>query len=175
MPSTTRKYAAMIGYSIRLTSSRSMPWPPWSGPRRFACVARCDRSHRRRIPATRPNWSANAPRRERFAGLRGGVEDPAGGAAARRRAGAKARRRCWPPPALAVRAGLERREPVDRVRPVRLVRAQDRRREVRVVRGVGEVLRLERETVALAVLPARRAVQRAVEEVARVELQAGLR
>ena len=76
--------------------------------------------------------------------------------------------------ALLVRR-VERREPVDRPRPVRLVRPQDRRREVRVVRRVGEVLRLERQAVALAVLAAGRAVQRAVEEVARVELQARAR
>src|SRR5690242_1367136 len=51
---------------------------------------------------------------------------------------------------------------------------QHRRREVRVVRRVRVVLGLEGEAVTLAVHPATGAHQRAVEEVAGVELDARL-
>ena len=59
---------------------------------------------------------------------------------------------------------------VDRRRVVGLPGTEDRRRELGLVRRVREVLGLQRKAIALAVLPATRAVQRAVEEVARVEL-----
>src|SRR5690349_2064971 len=65
-----------------------------------------------------------------------------------------------------------RRELVGRRRVVRLARIELRRRELAdLIRGVREVLGLERQSVALAVLPATRAVQRAVQEVARIELE----
>ena len=67
-----------------------------------------------------------------------------------------------------------RRQGVDGRRVVGLPGTEDRRREVRLVRRVGEVLGLQREPVALAVLPAARADERAVEEVAGVELDPGL-
>src|SRR4030088_1719518 len=63
-----------------------------------------------------------------------------------------------------------RRELIDGRRVVRLPRTEDRRREVRLVRRIWEVLGLQRQPVPLAVLLVAGAVQRAVEEVARVEL-----
>ncbi len=65
-------------------------------------------------------------------------------------------------------------EGVDRGARVRAARAQDRRRECRLVRRVREVLGLEGERVALPVGVTARADERAVEEVARVELGARL-
>ncbi len=64
----------------------------------------------------------------------------------------------------------QRRERVDRRRVVRVARVEPGRRERLLVRRVGIVLRLQRQPVTLAVGPAARAVERAVEEVARVEL-----
>src|SRR5262249_13823801 len=68
-----------------------------------------------------------------------------------------------------------RRELEDRRRVQLLPRPKDRGREVRVVGRVREVLRLQREPVALAVRVAARPVDRPVEEVARVELDPRLR
>src|SRR5437016_2752102 len=69
---------------------------------------------------------------------------------------------------------LDRRERVDGRGLVRLPGTEDRRREVGLVRRIWEVLGLERQPIALAVLPATRAVERAVQEVARVELDSRL-
>src|SRR3954463_898032 len=69
----------------------------------------------------------------------------------------------------------DRREAVDRRALERLPRPQHGRGEVRVVRRVREVLGLECEPVALAVAVAAEAVERPVEEVPGVELDAGLR
>src|SRR5215218_10830360 len=65
-------------------------------------------------------------------------------------------------------------EPVDRGGVVALAGAQHGRREVGVVGRVGEVLGLQGETVALPVGAAAGPDHGAVEEVARVELDAGL-
>src|SRR5215211_4066779 len=65
-------------------------------------------------------------------------------------------------------------EPVDRGGVVALAGAQHGRREVGVVGRVGEVLGLQGEAVALAVGAAAGPDHGAVEEVARVELDAGL-
>src|SRR5690242_10300877 len=70
--------------------------------------------------------------------------------------------------------GLLGTEAVDRGALVGLAGAQDRGREVGVVGGVGEVLGLEGEGVALAVGLLADAQESAVEEVAAVELDAGL-
>src|SRR4051812_38053288 len=74
-----------------------------------------------------------------------------------------------PAPLLLLRA-----EGVDGGRLVGLTGPQNRRREVRVVGGVREVLGLEGEGVALAVGLVANAEEGAVEEVAAVELGAGL-
>src|SRR5215217_555716 len=92
----------------------------------------------------------------------------------RRGAGESASPRCWLVVVVVVVLLADGREPVDRARPVGLARPDGRRREVGVIRRVGVVLGLEREPVALAILAAARPVQRAVEEVARVELDPGL-
>ena len=55
-----------------------------------------------------------------------------------------------------------------------LAGAQDGRGKARFVRGVREELGFEREAVRLAVGAARRAVERAIQEVAGIELNAGL-
>src|SRR5690242_6670370 len=55
-----------------------------------------------------------------------------------------------------------RREAVDRRRCVRRPRIDLGRRELRLVRRVGEVLGLQRQPVALAVLAAARAVEREI-------------
>src|SRR5208283_5888003 len=75
------------------------------------------------------------------------------------------------------RSGREHRlgaEREDGRRVERLARAEDRAGEVRLVRRVREVLGLERVAGALAVGLAADAHQRAVEEVAAVELNARL-
>src|SRR5690349_19936669 len=55
-----------------------------------------------------------------------------------------------------------------------MARLQDRGREGRVIRRVGEVLRLQRQRPAMAVDLTAFAPDRAVEEVARVELNSRL-
>src|SRR4051812_35757683 len=54
-------------------------------------------------------------------------------------------------------------------------RTQDRRRKLRLVRRIREVLRLEAEAETMSVDAVALSVDRAVEEVAGVELHAGLR
>ena len=76
-----------------------------------------------------------------------------------------------PNPSCRGSAGRERE---GRGRPVGLAGAEHGGGEVGLVRRVGEVLGLQREPVALPVRPPAGAVQRAVEEVARVELDARL-
>ena len=79
--------------------------------------------------------------------------------------------RCQRNPLLVMAGGRER---VDGRGLVGLPGTEDRRGEVGVVWRVGVVLGFQREPVALAVLPAAGAIERAVEEVARVELDPGL-
>src|SRR5438105_10086534 len=66
-------------------------------------------------------------------------------------------------------------KPEDGLRPVRRAGAEDCRGEVGVVRRIGEMLRLQDQRPAVNVHVAGFADDRAVEEIARVELNARLR
>ena len=135
-----------------------------SCPRTFAPTPRrwgtpC-RARRQRAPQPRREAAARATRVAPFAATRVTIEC----------------RSCASYVEHPIRGLKHRRESEYRPRIVRLARLQDRRRELRLVRRVGEVLRLEAERRSAArtrapPLP----VHRAVEEVAGVELHARLR
>src|SRR4051794_27405341 len=74
-----------------------------------------------------------------------------------------------------IRAPLLRVEFVRRGVPVILPWPQQRARKVRLVRRIGKMLRLETEAVTPAIHGAASANDAAIEEVARIELHAGLR
>ena len=129
-----------------------LPFPRCSSKRCAAPLARAERSRRA------PPWAATARRDAATAVATPSGDRPAAPARGRGRDGMDG---------SVVPVPASRGERVHRRRVVGLPRVEPRRREVRVVRRVGEVLGLQRQPVALAVLAAARAVERAVEEVAR--------